>query len=114
MSKSIIIAAAVSAVIVTTPAFAQDRGKPAGTQSTGFGGRNGSATTLRDAPRRDTATQSSGFGGRNGSATDLRDAPRRDTGDSKREIRRSGVVTREHAPRTQSTNNLKQIGLADH
>jgi hypothetical protein len=97
MSKTMIIAAAVSALVIATPAFAQDRGKPAG-QSAGFGGRNGSATNLRDAPRRGDEAQSTGFGGRNGSATDLRDAPRRGDG----------------SPRTRSTNNLKQVGIANH
>ena len=54
MSKSIILAAAISALAIAAPAFAQDRGEPGGTESTGFGGRNGSATNLRDAPGRDS------------------------------------------------------------
>ena len=116
MSKFFIIAAAASALVIATPAFAQDRGKPAGSQSTGFGGRNGSATTLRDAPRRGAAGpkvkvfdgnnagatgQSRGFGGRNGSATDLRDAPRPGRTDAR-------------PARMKSSNNLKQVGLANH
>lgn len=97
MSKTMIIAAAVSALVIATPALAQDRGKPAGSQSSGFGGRNGSATKLRDAPR---------GGG------DKVEEP------IKRDIRSSGVAeprqTREQAARTQSTNNLKQMGIANH
>jgi hypothetical protein len=111
MSKTLIITAAVSALVIATPAFAQDRGDPAGGQSAGFGGLNGSATNLRDAPRPGDETQSTGFGGRNtgGSAT----------GDAiKREIRSSRVVeprqTRDRPARHQATNNMKQVGLANH
>ena len=96
MSKSIIIAAAISALVVATPALAQDRGKPAGTGSTGFGGRNGSAIDLRDAPGRDTADRipreirSSGVA----EPRETSEAPPSDTGGHiKREIRCSGVVT---------------------
>jgi hypothetical protein len=122
MSKTMIIAAAVSALVIATPAFAQDRGKPAG-QSAGFGGRNGSATSLRDAPRRGDEAQSTGFGGRNGSATNLRDAPRRgDEAQSTGFGGRNGSATDlrdaprrgDGSPRTRSTNNLKQVGIANH
>ena len=116
MSKSIIIAAAISALVIATPAFAQDSGKPAGTDSTGFGGRNGSATDLRDAPRRDTSDRigreirSSGVA----EPRETSEAPARDAGGHiQREIRCSGVVTPRQAS-GRSTNNLKQIGLADH
>lgn len=111
MSKSMIIAAAVSALVIATPAFAQNSGKPAG-PSAGFGGVNGSATNLRDAPRPGDETRSTGFGGRKaGGGGGNRE-------DIKREIRNSGVVeprqTRESAARTKATNNMKQIGLANH
>ncbi|ATY33811.1 hypothetical protein [Sphingomonas psychrotolerans] len=92
MSKIMVIAAAVSGLVITTSAFAQDRGEPSSSQSAGFGGRNGSATNLRDTPRRDDAI--------------------------KREIRSSGVVeprqTREPASRSQATNNMKQLSLGNH
>lgn len=72
-----IIIAAAASLLVAAPAFAQRDARPAD-QSTGFGGRHGYATTLRDAPRHEEEAQSGGFHGRNGSATTIRDAPRRD------------------------------------
>ena len=91
MSKSIIIAAAISALVVATPALAQDRGKPAGTGSTGFDGRNGSATDLRDAPGRDTADRT-GREIRSSGVAEPRQPGRDADGAILRDIRSSGVV----------------------
>ena len=91
MSKSIIIAAAISALVVATPALAQDRGKPAGTGSTGFDGRNGSATDLRDAPRRDTSDRI-GREIRSSGVAEPRQPGRDADGAILRDIRSSGVV----------------------
>ena len=111
MSTTMIIAAAVSAFVISTPAFAEDRGKPADGQSAASGGRNASATSLRG---------SSG----SGEAQLARSGGRRMGGDgsigepSNRETRSSGIVkprhTREQSERAQCVNNLKQLGLGAH
>ena len=93
MSKTMIIAAAISALVIATPALAQDQGNPADHQSADSGGRSGTG----------------------GERTDGAGA----TGEtSQREIRSSSVVeprqTRKRSRRAQCTNNLKQIGLANH
>ncbi|MEG3143378.1 hypothetical protein U1839_01815 [Sphingomonas sp. RT2P30] len=120
MSKSIIIAAAISALVIATPALAQDRGKPAGAPSTGFGGRNGSATVLRDAPRRDAAAgiqreiRSSGVlkplpsseAGATQGVTKIGAGTLRATGSPRR--------PREYSPRPKASNNLKRMGMEAH
>lgn len=118
MSKSIIIAAAVSAIFIAAPAFAQDScpGATAGHvkvfdgndgpirsfaptrnapgRTPGFEGPHGSATNLRDTPSSDpTAGRGHGFDGPNGSASNLRDAPRpnaRHIPDAKVSCRKTG------------------------
>ncbi|PXA97914.1 hypothetical protein DMC47_10990 [Nostoc sp. 3335mG] len=90
MSKTMLIAAAFSALIIAGPALAQDQAKPAG--SGGFGGMNGSATDLRDAPRPGEEAKPAKRGTR--AAPKPRPAKDRPT-------------------RAQTMNNMKQIGLAN-
>ncbi|MEN3746660.1 hypothetical protein TPR58_05735 [Sphingomonas sp. HF-S3] len=92
MSKTLIIAAAFSALVIAGPALAQDQGKPAG--SGGFGGMNGSATDLRDAPRPGEQARPA----KRGTGTRAAPKPR---------------PSKDRPARTQSTNNLKQMGLAN-
>ncbi|MES2443499.1 MAG: hypothetical protein V4574_11775 [Pseudomonadota bacterium] len=140
MSKSIIVAAAVSAFFLAAPAFAQDAGCPA----PGFNGPHGSATNLRDTPSSDPTAAAPGrrpgFEGPHGSATNLRDTPSSDptaahirpatlygrkAGDDKRQDAQpaprptggltkvgAGTLATTGAARMQSQNNLKQVGLA--
>lgn len=111
MSTAMIIAAAISAFVITTPATAEGRGKPADGQSAGSGGRNASTSLL--------GTPSGG-----GEAQLARSGVRRMGGggsigeSSIRETRSSGVVkprqARGRSERAQCVNNLKQLGLGAH
>ncbi|PSJ40532.1 hypothetical protein C7I55_09370 [Sphingomonas deserti] len=87
MSKIMIIAAAVSALAITTPAFAEDRGKPADGQS------------ARSGERRAISDGASG----GASKPEIRS---RGAGKPRQ--------SRERAARTKCANNLKQIGLGNH
>ncbi|PSJ37904.1 hypothetical protein [Allosphingosinicella deserti] len=93
MSKTMIIGAAFSAIVIATPALAQDQGGPAHGQSAGSGGGSSSG------------------GGRTGGGDATAET-------SQRESRSSRVVEPRRTPkrsqRAQCVNNLKQIGLGNH